>query len=226
MAKRFNHARVNLQKRIQSENDRWNREQIPASVFERPRRKQREKSSKWATFGLTQCRGKTAAWMFFEIVGTFQWMLRNDIPLKDLPSDPVQKNDRYKQFRDLKKVGYRAVHILLPPADRGQSDFAWICDSEDVFKKIVVVPKGQKIRLKHGGKVVMRTQQIDVSKVWDFCEPDVGLVRMVECLKRIFRLGPTNYEFFFDNDDNFDMARVRKKENRERVLAQAIGGSN
>jgi hypothetical protein len=222
MAKRFNHTRVNLQKRIQSENNRWNREQIPASVFERPRPKQREHNSRWTTFGLKQCRGKTAAWAFFENVGLFQWMVREDIPLKNLPDDPMQKNQRYGQFRDLKKVAYRAAHILLPPGDRELCDYVWICDREGIFQEIIILRKGEKIRLKHGAKVVMRTRQLDVTKVWNYAEPLIGLSRMVECINEIFHLSPNNYESFFDNERNFDMAKVRAKENAGGKLPKGL----
>lgn len=210
---RMNHARVNMQQRIYEQDKWYNRPQEDSSYSPAPPRYRNVYSrniptSRWETFGFQRCRGESAAWIFFEDIQFFRWLVRDDVPLRNLPKEKHARLQRQNQMRDLKKVANRAKRIKLPFPERHRCEFVWVVDRNGIFERIVIAPKGERIKLERGSREVMRTSMLDVTLVANFARPDTGFQRMIDCLKELFDISD-NYEWFFDKESNFDMNGIR-----------------
>ena len=210
---RMNHARVNMRQRIFEQNKWYNRPQEDASYSPAPPRYQNVYSwdistSRWESFGFKRCRGESAAWIFFEDIQFFRWLVRDDIPLRNLPKEKRARLQRQKQMRDLMKVANRAKRIKLPFRERYRGEFVWVVDRDGIFERVVIAPKGERIKFDRGSREVMRTSILDVTLVVNFAEPDTGFRRMIVCVKDLFDVSD-NYEWFFDKESHFDMNGIR-----------------
>lgn len=216
MAQRMNHAKRNLQARINKEHREYRRNDAFDGSIDVDRISFQTTIRNWATFGLKSCRGKSAAWIFFEKIQTFRWMVREDIPIQNIPSDYRVRAQRFSQWRDIKKVAFRAKFILLPFARRETAEFVWIKDQDGAFEKIEMAGRGARISLSKGSRVVKRTTEIDITSLHEFDHHNVSFDRLVACVKTLFGLTPVRYENFFDDDSNFNMKEVAKLESWER----------
>jgi hypothetical protein len=168
-------------------------------------------ATKWEPLRFGKHKGRTLIEIVDKDIAYIGWLIINDIVTQDLSTE-----HRIKLAHQIIYLANRLRCILPPAPCRDSKEFAIVVDVDNVFERFEVVQRDKPVNLKlaQGSRIAKRTKLLDVTIVYKYSNPDVGMKRMARCIeKTFFAVDVPNpvrkKEVFFENDCNFGMAKIR-----------------
>ena len=201
---RFNHSKVNMQKRISYENHTCdNQPRSSAPDFESRPYKRCERWL-WMPFGKHQ--GKTLPQVVPEDPGYIEWLYAERILLNGMYMGEYP----LKLAHQLEVIHNRMTHIRPPP----DCEFAVVVDRQGVFESFIVVKRGRfpKKPLRKGSKIIQRLHLLDIGIPSQFGDTEKGFEQMALCLKEFFfgdrhaKVTVSNCKAIIEDNRRFDLS--------------------
>ena len=120
--------------------------------------------------------------------------------------------------RQARVVWNRAERLVAPLRYGAKTQFVVIADINDVFERVVLMPKigCPDVKLADGSRIVKCSRELAVSIVCDFDNPELGFNRMARSLRQMFTFkNPAwrreqQHERFVQNDDNCELSNIKQ----------------
>jgi hypothetical protein len=210
MSRRMNHARVNMQKRINQEyqHERYER---PFYQWESTHR---VKVRGWIVWRGGKHEGESMPEILVKdptFVTEYLYVQGNGF--KCLLQDHAT-SFQLRVAHQLQVLANRSQNIRVPAEKRETHEFAILVDSKGVFRRVALIRKGAKptpSKLKNC-RVAMRSSVLDFSVPYHFENSYLGLQRMSKCFRKLFfqdSSGEPSTEdilAFFMDRTNFDLS--------------------